>query len=101
MDIPNFKHSGYVIFENGEMDLRGCYCTLVIANLLDILPDPEITDGIAEFIASCQTYEGGISNMPYGEAHAGYTYCGLASMILLGKEELLDLDMLANWAAHR
>ena len=83
---------------------RGIYCLLVVAHLLNLLT-PELLDGIPGFIASCQTYEGGFScaSQPYfsaeadetttilldtirpslGEAHGGYTFCSLASWIML------------------
>lgn len=77
----------------------GIYCLLVIATLLDLLT-PELVEGTASFIASSQTYEGGFSSSsqpyyslnnellssprpPLGEAHGGYTFCALASWILL------------------
>ena len=68
--------------------------------MLDILT-PELVEGTAEFIASCQTYEGGFASAshpsfsfddssllssprpPLGEAHGGYTFCALASWVLL------------------
>jgi protein farnesyltransferase subunit beta len=68
------------------MDIRGCYCTFVVADILNILDgNEELTRGVGDFIKSCQTYEGGISNAPYGEAHGGYTFCGLAAMLLIGE----------------
>jgi hypothetical protein len=75
----------------------------VTALLLDLLT-LELVDGTAAFIASCQTYEGGFSSAsqpyfypgpndtptllssprpPLGEAHGGYTFCALASWVLL------------------
>ena len=45
--------------------------------------DDELTRGTAAWIASCQTYEGGIGATPGEEAHGGYTFCGLAAMVLL------------------
>lgn len=66
--------------------------------MLDIFT-PELVEGTAEFIASCQTYEGGFASAshpsisfnklisspcpPLGEAHGGYTFCALASWVLL------------------
>lgn len=82
---------GIVVCENGEIDMRGVYCALVVADILNIL-DEEVRRDISDFIVSCQTYEGGIASIPFGEAHAGYTYCGLASMIILGESHRLDLD---------
>lgn len=43
---------------------------------------------------SCQTYEGGFGGLPALEAHGGYSFCGLAALVLLGKEALCDLDLL-------
>ena len=72
------------IHMNGEMDMRGVYCSLVVADILDILEgNVELTRGMADFIVSCQTYEGGIACAPYGEAHGGYTFCGLSALLLL------------------
>jgi len=73
----------FTIHENGEMDMRGIYCSLVVADILGII-DEELSFGVGDFVASCQTYEGGISCVPYGEAHGGYTFCGLAASIIVG-----------------
>lgn len=77
--------------------VRGIYCLLVVALMLDIVT-PELINGTAAFITSCQTYEGGFScaSQPHfvdgvflarrpslGEAHGGYTFCALASWVLL------------------
>lgn len=77
-EIKVGEKGAYILHENGEYDLRGCYCALVVADILGLLPDEDLTEGMGDFIASCQTYEGGIACNPFGEAHAGYTYCGLA-----------------------
>jgi protein farnesyltransferase subunit beta len=80
------------------MDIRGCYCSLVVADILNIIEgNEEFTRGVGDFIATCQTYEGGISCAPFGEAHGGYTFCGLAAMILLGEEEKLELPRCLEW----
>ena len=42
------------IHENGEMDMRGVYCGLVVADILNILDDnEELTQGVDDFISSC------------------------------------------------
>lgn len=101
----------------------GIYCLLVTATLLDLLT-PELVEGTAAFIASCQTYEGGFSSSsqpyysldsallssprpPLGEAHGGYTFCSLASWILLqpfvnaepesSKRPQINLKTLVRW----
>lgn len=43
---------------------------------------------------SCQTYEGGFSGCPGLEAHGGYAFCGLASLVLLQKGHLCDVQAL-------
>ena len=42
------------IQDNGEMDMRGLYCALVTADILDLIDDnEEFTRGMGDFIASC------------------------------------------------
>ncbi|KAF8337558.1 terpenoid cyclases/Protein prenyltransferase, partial [Cantharellus anzutake] len=97
----------FLVSAHAEVDVRGIYCLLVVATLLDIMT-PELVEGLDTFLASCQTYEGGFSaaSQPYfsasdadtkpngetlltyprpplGEAHGGYTYCALAALALL------------------
>jgi hypothetical protein len=88
----------FLVSHDAEIDVRGLYCLLVTATLLNLLT-PELLEGVPEFIASCQSYEGGFSSssMPYfdgtrtsnfprpslGEAHGGYTFSCLASWVLV------------------
>ncbi|KAK7018634.1 protein farnesyltransferase subunit beta [Favolaschia claudopus] len=97
----------FLVAHHSEVDVRGIYCLLVVATLLDILT-PELVEGTAGFVASLQTYEGGFSSAsqpyyappsastpssppqllqtprpPLGEAHGGYTFCALASWVML------------------
>ncbi|KAH8091781.1 terpenoid cyclases/Protein prenyltransferase [Cristinia sonorae] len=91
----------FLVAHDAEVDVRGIYCLLAVATLLNILT-PELVAGTPEFIASCQTYEGGFGNAsfpgwalrgsvidpgiarpPLGEAHGGYTFCGTASWVFL------------------
>ena len=110
----------------------GIYCLLIVATFLNILT-PELDSGTAGFIASCQTYEGGFSSSshpsyslsgnvlpppalrpPLGEAHGGYTFCALASWILLqpylsssvrtesGTEvQKIDVGNVLRWLVHK
>ena len=95
------------IHENGEMDIRGVYCSLVCADILGILEDnKEFTDGVGDFLLGCQTYEGGFSCSPFGEAHGGYTFCALASFLILSRigdksYEQINFDKLAEWLSNR
>lgn len=93
------KDGSFLVSHHAEVDVRGIYCLLVVASLLDLIT-PELVAGTAEFISSCQTYEGGFASAshpsytlkdellssprpPLGEAHGGYTFCALASWVLL------------------
>ena len=43
---------------------RGIYCLLVVATLLNLLT-PELLAGVPQFLATCQTYEGGFCNASF------------------------------------
>ncbi|RSH95268.1 CAAX farnesyltransferase (FTase) subunit beta [Saitozyma podzolica] len=82
---------GFVVCQGGEVDVRGTYCLLVVATLLDLLT-PELLHNVDKFISGCQTYEGGFAcstfTFPTGraslaEAHGGYTSCSINSHFLL------------------
>ncbi|KAI0750474.1 terpenoid cyclases/Protein prenyltransferase [Fomes fomentarius] len=101
----------FLVSHHGEVDVRGIYCLLAVATLLNLLT-PELLAGVPAFLATCQTYEGGFGNAsfpgwafaaddpeserqssqsydptaprpPLGEAHGGYTFCATASWVLL------------------
>lgn len=111
----------FLVAHHAEVDVRGIYCLLVVATLLDLLT-PELVRGTAAFVASCQTYEGGFASAsqpyftpddkllpfprpPLGEAHGGYTFCALAAWVLLqptieaGAEPApsVDISRLLRW----
>jgi len=86
--------------EDGEVDVRGTYCALSVARMLNLLT-PELTAGAAEYIARCQTYEGGIGAYPGNEAHGGYTFCGLAAMVIMNKLDMLNIPLMLSWVTQR
>ncbi|CAG0904959.1 unnamed protein product, partial [Cyprideis torosa] len=91
-----------MVDEGGESDVRGCYSAAVIAVILNIQTyEGRDVEGTAEYIARCQTYEGGFAGLPGAEAHGGYTFCSLACLVLLGRVDLCDIDGLLRWASHR
>ena len=61
---------GYRMHHDGEVDVRATYCVCAVASLLDILTD-ELTNGMSNHVASCQTHEGGFGGEPGLEAHGG------------------------------
>uniref|UniRef100_A0A453FFZ0 Prenyltransferase alpha-alpha toroid domain-containing protein n=1 Tax=Aegilops tauschii subsp. strangulata TaxID=200361 RepID=A0A453FFZ0_AEGTS len=94
------KSGAFRMHDGGEIDVRACYTAISVASLVNILDD-ELAKGVGNYIASCQTYEGGIAGEPSAEAHGGYTFCGLAAMVLLNEVEKLDLPSLIGWVAFR
>ncbi|KAL2335647.1 hypothetical protein Fmac_016860 [Flemingia macrophylla] len=97
MKQPN---GGFRMHDEGEIDVRACYTAISVASVLNILDD-DLMQNVGDYILSCQTYEGGIAGEPGSEAHGGYTFCGLATMILIGKVNRLDLPRLVDWVVHR
>lgn len=77
----------------GEVDIRGVYCAVSVARLTNVYT-PEIFKNTAEWIAKCQTWEGGFGGCPGMEAHGGYTFCGLAALLLLEKAKLCHVPSL-------
>jgi len=91
---------GFCMHEGGEVDVRASYIAMVVATLINILT-PELRSQVADFVASCQSYEGGIGALPGAEAHGGYTFCGLAAMVLLEEASLLNLGALLEWIVQK
>ena len=54
-------------------------------NNFNIILGSELIEGVAEFLLSCQTYEGGFGGEPGNEAHGGYNFCAIAALLILGK----------------
>lgn len=60
--------------EHNDNVRSGIYCLLAVATLLNIIT-PELVAGIPEFLASCQTYEGGFGSASFpGWALCNGTY---------------------------
>lgn len=85
---------------DGEIDVRGAYCAVSVARLTN-LDCEALFQGTAEWIAACQTYEGGFGGAPGMEAHGGYTFCAFAALLLLRRPDACDMAALLRWAAMR
>lgn len=90
----------FAVHIGGEHDIRGAYCAVSVAKLTNTYTDT-LFDKTAEWIVSCQTYEGGFAGCPGMEAHGGYSYCGIASLALLNRTKLCDIDALLRWTVNR
>ncbi|KAI4108117.1 MAG: hypothetical protein LQ339_002389 [Xanthoria mediterranea] len=109
---------GFRVCVDGEEDVRGGYCSMVMISLLNLplsLP-PEaparraglesFMDGLPEYMSRCQTFEGGISGSPQTEAHGAYAFCALACLSILGPPQrmissYLDVPLLVAWLSAR
>ena len=109
---PDAASSGFSVRmqHDGEIDVRASYCVVAVAKLLGILR-PSLTEGLAQYVISCQTYEGGFGGEPWSEAHGGYTFCAIAALYLLGHfnpdsksstgNQQLDIESLTQWLTSR
>lgn len=81
----------------GELgDPRSTYSAIVIADLLGILDD-ELTTGVAEYILSCQTYDGGFAAVPGGESHGGFGFCAIGTLKILKRLDECNLNRAIQW----
>lgn len=79
---------------------RGAYCAISVAKLLDI-DSTELFDKTPEWLLSCQTYEGGFGAAPGHEAHGGYTFCGVAALVLLNSLNKCNVKSLLKWVTNK
>nr|XP_048711679.1 protein farnesyltransferase subunit beta isoform X1 [Caretta caretta] len=90
----------FIMHVGGEVDVRSTYCAASVASLTNIIT-PTLFAGTAAWIARCQNWEGGIGGVPGMEAHGGYTFCGLAALVILKQEDSLNLKCLLHWVTSR
>lgn len=83
---------------DGEVDVRAVYCAVVAGKLTGCW-DEELEEGVVEWIAKCQNWEGGFGGVPGSEAHGGYTFCAVAALSLLLEDisNHIRLDDLLFW----
>eukprot|EP01038_Epipyxis_sp_PR26KG_P005976 gene5976-8231_t len=94
------SNGGFSIHRDGEVDTRGTYTVIAISRILNILTD-EMKDGVADFVLSCQSYEGGFGGEPHNEAHGGYNFCAVATLHILGELHRCDTALLESWLLRR
>lgn len=97
MKMPN---GSFQMHDGSESDIRGVYCALSVAKLTNVW-SPELIKGTAHWISRCQTYEGGFGGVPGMEAHGGYSFCGFASLVLMGQEHAINVNNLLRWLVHK
>ncbi|CAH8550104.1 unnamed protein product [Heterobilharzia americana] len=84
-DEPGLFKAGDIC---AERDMRFVFSAVASCYILNGL-DSINCENVANFTAKCLTYQGGFANLPYLEAHAGATYCAVASLFLINKLELV------------
>ena len=94
------EDGAFMMHIDGELDIRGVYCALAVARLTNIYSE-ELFKETEHWLVRCQSYEGGFGGVPGMEAHGGYSFCGLAALMLMKRERLCNLETLALWAASR
>ncbi|XP_046859213.1 protein farnesyltransferase subunit beta-like [Xenia sp. Carnegie-2017] len=86
---------------DGEVDIRGAYCAAVAARLTNVYT-PKLFENTGNWIKCCQTYEGGFSGEPGNtQIHGGYSFCGVAALVLLGEENKINIQKLLKWTSQR
>lgn len=116
------EDGSFCVHVGGEADIRASYCAAVIVTLLqlddpstfcrsacgredyhaDVRDVPVLTRQTALFVAGCQNHEGGFGCSINGsEAHGAYTFCGLASLLLMRHPQLLRTADVRRWLSAR
>jgi len=101
--------TAFRMHHDGEIDVRATYTMMAVASLLQIDTPVLASASAADFVACCQTYEGGFGGEPHSEAHGGYTFCALAALRLLDESASglsdsriqVDTDALRSWISRR
>lgn len=84
----------------GENDMRSVYCAICVSSILNIL-DSKIAEHVVEHVVSCQNPDGGFGAEPFSESHGGYTYCAIASLVMLNAEKQCNLVKALEWCLNR
>ena len=89
--------------EEQQFDMRFVYCAACICTFLNNF-DYVNKSTMKDFILNSFTYEGAFGQGSGLEAHAGYTYCAVASLSMLGELPNLDIkvkEKCLRWLSFR
>ncbi|KAH7099024.1 terpenoid cyclases/Protein prenyltransferase [Auriculariales sp. MPI-PUGE-AT-0066] len=100
----------FIVSRDSEVDIRGIYCLLVVATLLDIIVHRQLPNIRRQ--RCWRACASSVATATLGEAHGGYSYCAIASWALLrpflekcqpgpasSPTPQLDLRLLMRWLA--
>ncbi|OMP84149.1 Geranylgeranyl transferase type-1 subunit beta [Diplodia seriata] len=93
---PDDGSFGETLGEGGRIegghDTRFIYCAAGVRWILRGSVDGDVdgvqdmdVDAVVRCIRASETYDGGISEAAYHEAHAGFTYCAIGALAMLGR----------------
>lgn len=91
---------GFRVSRTGEKDVRALYSALAAASLAGVL-DGGLVAGVARYVRSLVSFDGGLGGEPGAEGHGGNTYCGVAAAALAGVLGEVDAAGVVDWAAMR
>ena len=101
MCIPSERGGGMTMHEGGETDIRGCYCALATCHMLGMdVKQIAVACSLSQYVAACQSMEGGLGGEPGNEAHGGYAFCGFAALMLADDYDAVNVPLLASWASR-
>jgi protein farnesyltransferase subunit beta len=100
MSVRDESSGGFAMHDGGEVDTRGTYTAVAIARILNIMT-PELVKGTAEYLLSCQGFEGGFGGEPGNEAHGGYNFCAVAALLILGEASRMNVRTQKHWLCMR
>lgn len=105
------QDGSFSVSEGGEADVRAVYCALAVASILDLIPQNSLDHGtgsndmllhgVPNYIASLQSFDGGLAGEPGAEAHGGNTYCALASLAFCNALSAVDIGAVLDWTVMR
>ena len=103
-NLQNEDGSFLSSLEGGERDMRYVYCACCVCFMVNDWRFVD-KDRIFEFVRRSVSFDSAIGQGPYLEGHGGSTFCGLASLSLMGRlEECLSVKLkerLKKWCVFR
>mmetsp|Transcript_15305 Transcript_15305/g.44450 ORF Transcript_15305/g.44450 Transcript_15305/m.44450 type:complete len:264 (-) Transcript_15305:1467-2258(-) len=93
-------------YSGSERDMRFLYCACAISYMLNDWSSINV-DQAVNYVLKCRSYDGAIGLMPGQEGHGGSTFCGIASLFLMGQlQSTFDADpswrlALLRWCVSR
>ncbi|RMC01098.1 hypothetical protein DUI87_22364 [Hirundo rustica rustica] len=92
------------VLEGSENDMRFVYCASCICYMLDNWSGMDMKKAI-DYIRRSMSYDNGLAQGAGLESHGGSTFCGIASLCLMGKlEEVFsekELNRIRRWCIMR